>query len=98
LHVSPKVFHRNTVLVSIDTLVSFVCCDEKRDGKREARVGFANADMLRVWKTSGPAAFPACSFFLNGTEGTIKAELTALAAIGYKNHYLIIELKQGPAT
>jgi 3-deoxy-D-arabino-heptulosonate 7-phosphate (DAHP) synthase len=36
--------------------------------------------------------------FKNGTEGTITAELTALAGIGSTNRYLILELKQGPAT
>jgi hypothetical protein len=36
--------------------------------------------------------------FLNGTEGTILAELTALAGIGSKKCYLLLELKQGPAT
>jgi hypothetical protein len=48
--------------------------------------------------TSGPAAFPACSSFLHGAEGTIMAALTALAGIGSKNLYLMLELKHGPAT
>jgi hypothetical protein len=32
---------------------------------------------------------------LNGTEDSITAEL---AGIGSKNHHLVLELKQGPAT
>jgi hypothetical protein len=36
--------------------------------------------------------------FLNRAEGTITAELTALAGIEPKNRYLILELKQRPAT
>jgi hypothetical protein len=54
--------------------------------------------LRRYTLTSGPAAFPACSSFLRGTEGTIMAELTALAGIGSKNWYLMLELKHGPAT
>jgi hypothetical protein len=36
--------------------------------------------------------------FLNGTEGTIMAELTALAGIGPKNRYLLLELKQASSS
>jgi hypothetical protein len=41
---------------------------------------------------------PSMQLFLNGAEGTILAERTALAGSGSKNRYLILELKQGPAT
>jgi endonuclease III len=36
--------------------------------------------------------------FFHKTVGTIMAELTALAGIGSKNRYLMLELKQESAT
>jgi hypothetical protein len=56
-----------------------------------ARLGVA-----RVARNQRACGDPACSSFLNGTEGTITAELAALAGIGSKNCYLMLELKQGP--
>jgi endonuclease III len=36
--------------------------------------------------------------FFYRTEGTIMAELTALAGVGSKNCYLMLELKKGAAS